>query len=97
LKLHDDVPDNYSYKTFSIELKKGYHSFLWQYSAWIDDDNYKDLTIEIITIDIEGTAVENYSCLTCDESIPSCNDCPENSFKNENVLIVNLGNMCQMF
>jgi hypothetical protein len=75
-------------KTFSQELKKGYHSFYWQYNVWNPSDKNNLLTAEIISITIEGSDEEIYSCKPCVGINPLCNECPVNSYKNDNVCLV---------
>jgi hypothetical protein len=83
LKLHDDEVNN-DVKTFSQELEKGYHSLYWQYDIWNPVDNSR-LYAEIISITIEGGEDEIFSCKPCIGINPLCNECPENSYKNDQV------------
>jgi hypothetical protein len=66
----------------------GFHSLSWQYNVFGNDI---PLYIEIISITIEGTEEDIYSCQPCVGNNPLCNECPEDSFKNENVFIINIG------
>jgi hypothetical protein len=89
LKLHDDEVMNET-QTYSQELSKGYHSLYWQYNAW---SSTEELNAEIISIIIEGTEEEIYSCQPCIGINPLCNECPENSYKHDNVYYFKIGHL----
>jgi hypothetical protein len=87
---NEELHSNKNSTTVTLDLEKGSHSFMWQYTVW-GDSNPKPLLFELISIDLEGCHMHDYECTPCDkgsEAFTQCKECPEGQYlDSQNVSI----------